>query len=59
MNISKERKEVKNMVYVEWYDYKNSEWALSRMNIFKAIFCILFDKCLCCKIVSKKDIIFY
>ena len=47
------------MVYVEWFDYEKNEWCLSRMNIFKAIFCTLFDKHLGCNIVSKKNIKFY
>lgn len=47
------------MIYVEWFDYEKEKWCLSKMNIFKAIYCVLFDKYLGCKFVSRKNIQFY
>ena len=47
------------MVYVEWFDYNKEKWCLSKMNIFKAIFCILFDRYLGCSIVSKRKIEYF
>ena len=49
------------MVYVEWFDYENEKWCLSKMNIFKAIYCVLFGKYLGYKIeiVPRKNIQFY
>lgn len=47
------------MVYIEWYDYENNCWQLSKMNIFKALFCVLFDVELGCRIVPRSQIEFY
>jgi hypothetical protein len=47
------------MVYIEWYDYENNCWQLSKMNIFKALFCVLFDVELGCRIVPRNQIKFY
>ena len=52
----KKGKEVKKMVYVEFYD---CGWHLAKMNIFKALFCVLFDTELSCRIVPKNEIEFY
>ena len=47
------------MVYVEWFNYDNEKWCLSKMNIFKALFCVLFDRYLGCSIVSKRKIEYF
>ena len=47
------------MVYVEWFNYDNEKWCLSKMNIFKALFCVLFDRYLGCSFVSQRKIEYF
>lgn len=56
ITIEKRKKEVIKMVYVEFYD---CGWHLAKMNIFRALFCVLFDTELSCRIVPKNEIEFY
>ena len=44
------------MLYVEWY---NCGWHISKMNIFKALYCVLFGAELSCRIVPRSEINFY
>ena len=47
------------MVYIEWYDYEKGCWRLAKLDIFRALYCVLFGAELGCRIVPRKEIEFY
>ena len=47
------------MVYIEWYDCEKDCWQLGKLNIFRALYCVLFGAELSCRIVPRSEIKFY